>query len=426
MNVFTLRKLLYSFSLLIIFLLPVAFTKAQCFNYALKYNRPQQQYATLPDNIAQSLTSDFTIEMWIYPTSSLSFLQSESLFTAGNSTSDFMTLALFSGNNSPVFSLDVNGTEDDIITGAKVTINTWHHIAVVSSGGTATLYLDGHSIGSTTLSNTPSALGGGAGTTDDWLGRSEFAGEQYYAGYMDEFRISDDARYTSNFTPPNSPFTPDGNTDVLYHFDDASGQIVSDASGNGNNGVLGSDNSVESVDPTWQNCSTLPIFLTQFTAVLQNNVVDLEWTAYKDFNPGSFEVQRGTDGINFATIGTVEADNSSGTFNYQFTDPTPNKGNNFYRLLIIDLGSDNKYSGVLYVANNNNVVQFSVFPTITNSSLVIQLAAPATLAIIDAAGSTIKQFHLVQSQSINVSAYAKGFYFIVNKETGQVARFIKN
>ena len=405
--------------------MPVTFVKGQCFNYALKYSRPQQQYTTLPDNIVQSLTSDFTIEMWIYPTSSLSFLQSESLFTAGNSTDDFMTLALFSGNNSPVFTLDVNGTEDDIITGAKVTINTWHHIAVVSSGGTATLYLDGHAIGSTTLSNTPSALGGGAGTTDDWLGKSEFSSEQYYAGYMDEFRISDDARYTSNFTPPNTAFTPDGNTNVLYHFDDASGQIVSDASGNGDNGVLGSNNSTESVDPTWQPCATLPIFLTQFTATLQNNVVDLQWTAYKDFNPGSFQVQRSANGTDFTTIGTVQADELSGTFNYQFTDVNPNKGNNFYRLLIIDLGSDNKYSNVLYVANSN-VVQFSVFPTITNSSLVIQLPAPATLAIIDAAGATIKQFHLVQSQSIDVSVYAKGFYFIVNKETGQVARFIKN
>ena len=211
----------------------------------------------------------------------------------------------------------------------------------------------------------------------------------------------------------------------MYHFDDASGQIVSDASGNGDNGVLGSNNSTESVDPTWQACATLPIFLTQFTATLQNNVVDLQWTAYKDFNPGSFQVQRSANGTDFTTIGTVHADELSGTFNYQFTDVNPNKGNNFYRLLIIDLGSDNKYSNVLYVANSN-VVQFSVFPTITNSSLVIQLPAPATLAIIDAAGATIKQFHLQQSQSIDVSVYAKGFYFIVNKETGQVARFIKD
>ncbi len=422
MHIFTLRKL---YSLFIFLVLSLA-SRSQCFTDALKFNRGQQQFATLPQNLASSLTADFTIEAWIYPTSNLSFLQSESIFSFGNSSSDFMTLALFSGNNSPVFSLNVGGTEDDIITGAKVTINTWHDIAIVSSGGTATLYLDGHAIGSTTLSNTPSALGGGSGTTDDWLGKSEFASEPTFSGYMDEFRISDDARYLSNFTPPSSAFTPDVNTTDLYHFDDGSGQTITDASGNGNNGVLGATSAVESTDPSWQSCATLPIFLTNFSAVLANDIVHLTWTAYKnDPYPGSFDVQHSTDGNNFSSIGTVEANEVEGTFNYNFDDPHPDKGNNFYRLLMIDPGSDNKYSNIVFVSNNNDV-KFAVFPTLAHSSINIQLAAPANIMILDAAGATVKQIYAAQSQVVDVSILAKGFYFVVNKETAQVARFIKN
>jgi hypothetical protein len=426
MNIFTQKKLFYPMILTSAFMVPAYYAGAQCFDYSLKYSRPQQQFVTMPPNIVSSLSSDFTIETYFYPTASLSFLQSESLFTAGNSTSDFMTLALFSGNNSPVFTLDVNGDEDDIITSTKVSLNTWHDIAVVSSGGVATLYLDGKAIGSTTLDNAPSALGGGMGTSNDWLGQSEFSSDPYFSGYMDEFRISNDARYLANYTPPGSPFSPDANTDVLYHFDDASGQIVSDSSGNGNNAVLGATAAVESTDPTWQNCAALPIFLTDFTAELENSNVNLQWTAFKNDNyPGSFTIERSADGITFNSIGTVQADNQEGAFNYNFTDTKPLTGNNFYRLLMIDLGSADNYSGILYIANTTTL-RFMVFPTIASAALNIQLQAPATLAIIDAAGATLKEFHLTQSQAIDVSGYAKGFYFVVNKETGQIARFIKN
>ena len=37
-------------------------------------------------------------------------------------------------------------------------------------------------------------------------------------GYIDEFRLSNVARYSSTFTPASSPFTTDANTLILNHF----------------------------------------------------------------------------------------------------------------------------------------------------------------------------------------------------------------
>ena len=36
-------------------------------------------------------------------------------------------------------------------------------------------------------------------------------------GYMDEIRVSNNARYTSNFTPSTTAFTSDANTVMLIH-----------------------------------------------------------------------------------------------------------------------------------------------------------------------------------------------------------------
>jgi hypothetical protein len=40
---------------------------------------------------------------------------------------------------------------------------------------------------------------------------------------MDEFRISDNVRYTSSFALVSAPFVCDANTQALWHFDEISG-----------------------------------------------------------------------------------------------------------------------------------------------------------------------------------------------------------
>ncbi len=51
-----------------------------------------------------------------------------------------------------------------------------------------------------------------------------------YNGYMDELRISNNIRYTANFTPASSQFNTDANTMALYHFNEGSGTTLNDVS----------------------------------------------------------------------------------------------------------------------------------------------------------------------------------------------------
>lgn len=80
--------------------------------------------------------------------------------------------------------------------------NTWYHVAYVRNSGTTKLYIDGTEIlsvsDSTDYTDTYFTIGGWY-TTDYLLN-----------GYLDEFRISHVARYTSNFTPTTEAFPDKG------------------------------------------------------------------------------------------------------------------------------------------------------------------------------------------------------------------------
>lgn len=90
-------------------------------------------------------------------------------------------------------------------------INTWYHLAIVNTDTQYRFFINGIEQNSITssLQMQPNAfstfrLGGNASA---------------YNGFIDEFRLSNIARYTTNFTPPVSMFSIDNNTICLNHFD---------------------------------------------------------------------------------------------------------------------------------------------------------------------------------------------------------------
>ena len=85
----------------------------------------------------------------------------------------------------------------EIIIGA-ISNNTWHHIAIVRNGSTITSYIDGTAGGTESNTNnlTCEKLTIGANWNTDYP----------MTGYIDEFRITKSARYTSNFTAPSKEF----------------------------------------------------------------------------------------------------------------------------------------------------------------------------------------------------------------------------
>lgn len=135
------------------------------------------------------------------------------------------------------------------VTGTTFLVpGSWNHFAVTydSTTNVYNAYINGR------LDYTRSAVTGNVAITQpQYIGYSS-AG--YFYGYLDEYRISNNVRYASDFTPPTTKFTSDANTLALYHFDDDPGQTVTDSSSSNNPGTLGATltpATVEQTDPSW-------------------------------------------------------------------------------------------------------------------------------------------------------------------------------
>jgi hypothetical protein len=117
--------------------------------------------------------------------------------------------------------------------------------------------------------------------------------------------------------------------------------------------ITSATTSAAAVATTWTNiCSVvLPIELSSFNAVEKENKTLLNWSTMTESNNEKFEVERSSDGIDFVKIGEVKGNgNSHREVDYNFTDHSPLRGINYYRLKQVDYSGESRYS---YLVNTN-------------------------------------------------------------------------
>lgn len=137
-------------------------------------------------------SGDFTYDFWLRTSQTTRV----DLLTQGNSYTSPKWYGLLLNVGGAGQLQWYEGTTPKITATASYADNEWHHIAIVRSGNTVTLYLDGVSKGSY---QTAYSFGDGTALR---LGTPVYAGGGSYVGYIDDFRVSDEALWTAEFTPP--------------------------------------------------------------------------------------------------------------------------------------------------------------------------------------------------------------------------------
>lgn len=179
-------------------------------------------YLSVPDNDAFHLTGDFTIEAWVYQTSSKT---ATIIGQWGNPGVN---------QQSYIFRIDTNGKlsfayADSPTTGVNstpsssgITYNSWNHVAFVRSGNTVRYYINGVQ---DSVTNTVSISFINA-SYPHHIGLTGSAAGTYFNGYISNLRIVKGlAVYTSNFTPPTSPVTLTSNGGATPSTAPTSGQV---------------------------------------------------------------------------------------------------------------------------------------------------------------------------------------------------------
>lgn len=167
----------------------------------------------------------------------------------------------------------------------------------------------------------------------------------------------------------------------------------------------------------------LPISLTHFKALPQNNQVHLNWTTHTEINSSHFEVQHSTTNRNWQKIGKVDAaGNSLQLLDYEHIHQSPTIGDNYYRLKMIDLDGSYEYSNTEVVRFERQDKQLTIYPNPTNGEFALTLGVetrhPVQLLVMDTTGKMVYNEQTMldaKNAVIDLSHVAKGTYLITVK-----------
>lgn len=141
------------------------------------------------------------------------------------------------------FSNDESVTDRFLDTPCVVTgeISPWTHLAYVADEDEGRLYLQGKLVAkgprlkphrTAQFPNPPTWIGA---SPEPIVSKTKT--QYHFLGLIDELRMSRGVRYTTDFEP-ETRWKPDDQTIALYHFDEQSGEVLRDSSGNGYDGQI--------------------------------------------------------------------------------------------------------------------------------------------------------------------------------------------
>ena len=177
-------------------------------------------YLTIPDHSDWDLSPSFTIECWLrigwgVVNNWHSFLATESGVPGGGPWGVLI--------NTRSDEYNIWFSDADVYWTFDLPENSWVHLAIVGDGSNVTCYRNGVACAIKQGTSSYSSINPPVGDPLK-IGAADLITD--YLGYIDEFRISNIERYTSNFTPSTTSFNCDSNTLLLIHSDNTNGSTT--------------------------------------------------------------------------------------------------------------------------------------------------------------------------------------------------------
>ncbi len=162
------------------------------------------------------------------------------------------------------------------------------------------------------------------------------------------------------------------------------------------------------------NCLVLlPANIIYFNGLIKNGFANLKWTTTNETANLKYVIERSTDQINFAPIGTMNATAPEGYgTTYNFIDNNPITGNTYYRIRITN-GNNQKITPIVLLSNS--AVDFEVVSLVNPfaDAISMNITAPdqaqATFTLVDMYGRIMNQQKQILNAGFNnVNIYGLG------------------
>ncbi|GGK86433.1 ice-binding family protein [Rufibacter glacialis] len=173
--------------------------------------------------------------------------------------------------------------------------------------------------------------------------------------------------------------------------------------------------------------TTLPVVLTNFSAVAKSKGVTLVWTTASEQDNERFEVERSHNGKTFSKIGEVKGSGTSAVLmTYTFLDLAAPTGTSYYRLRQVDTDGQHQYSHV--ISCHQTVASFQhigkVYPNPSTGMFMLPASGGAVqhYRVLNVLGYALAQGTL-KNGSLDLSHLSAGTYLL--ELTGASGRSIQ-
>ena len=172
--------------------------------------------------------------------------------------------------------------------------------------------------------------------------------------------------------------------------------------------------------------TTLPVKISSFNAIQEQGKIKLTWNVSSEINVSNYTIEKSTDGIQFNTLSTLNANNNQNYTSYDFAPASIN----YYRIKVVENNNSNSYSSIVKIKISSIKAELVVYPNpVVNNQFSIQLSNIAKgktdVVIYNNIGQQVFSKSIVsvegsQTQYISLpTSIAKGLYKLVitNNET---------
>lgn len=157
----------------------------------------------------------------------------------------------------------------------------------------------------------------------------------------------------------------------------------------------------------------LPITLNGFSATPVKGNVVLKWTTTSEIDASHIEIERSSELHPFATTARVPARGSSnGNATYTWRDILPDPGMNYYRLKLVDLDGQYRYSTTVPV-KINYARDVAILLNPVKDVLLIQARTTMQAFIYNTSGQQVLTFRLQPGRNeLPLPALTNGIYYL--------------